>query len=145
MSISDFLLSEWLWNITWGMAQVPINVVLLALLLWCVQKVGAVQAFFTALLANAFSCAIFTAIVVGGIIWLMGVEYIHPEDAHQTTVLTNSLHVCLYLGLIHAVLQIIFFAFWRCFFDLSVIRATVLVVASNMLSALIVNLLFVRM
>jgi hypothetical protein len=137
---ADFLLAEWLWNVTHAIYLLPLSLILLFFLLKWVEHLTAMRALLLSLAANLFSFFIFTGFVVGVLIFIMRLEYIPPQEVYHTDV-CDKLNVTLYLGLIHAALQSFFFFFMRKRFDLHMIRVVVLILISMGIAAMSVYLL----
>src|SRR5438045_8878036 len=99
--VGDFLLSEWLWSMTFAWSYVVINVVVMTFFLWCLMKFSLFRAFILALVSNAFSFFIYSGVVVGFFIHLLQWWYVpHEYRAQAAPLLAN-----VYLGLIHVSLQ----------------------------------------
>lgn len=137
---ADFLLSEWLWNVAYAIYLLPISLIILFFLLKWGERLTAMKAILLALAANLFSFIIFTGFVVGVLIFIMRLSYIPPQEVYPAGV-CDKLNVTLYLGLIHAVLQSLFFFTISRRFDLHIIRVVTFIVISISTASMIVYLL----
>lgn len=136
----DFFLSEWIWSITWGMYHIPINIIIMFILAKMLIRINSIPLFIMTLLAHVFGLLVFTGLVAGIIISTIGFNYLPADTAYLETY--NVFAACVFLGIIYAILQSIFFALISKRYDVAIGSMTIISFLSNMVSALIVFLLF---
>jgi hypothetical protein len=132
----QFLLSQWLWNVTWGWYHVPVNVFVMLLLLKFFGYLRIMPAVLIAFFAQIFSFIALTIIVFLGPIVSMGLEF-KLYDCYTAPAL-NPLAVSLYLGAIYCVLHIIFFLIVNSFYSLNMRLVTLIALVGNTITALLV-------
>lgn len=135
-SSADFILSEWLWNVTWGWYHIPINIFVLLFLLKFFGGVRLVPSILLSFFAQLFSFLIFSAVTIIGPMYVLGLQFV-PYDCYTNT-LMHPLIVCFSLGGIYFVFHLIFFAIINPFYPLNLKLMTLIAFVANMLSALIV-------
>lgn len=141
---ADFLLSEWLWNVTHGIYLLPLSLIILFFLLKWVERLSAMRALLISLAAHLFSFIIFTGFVVGVLIFIMRLEYIPPQEVYHSDV-CDKFNVTLYLGLVHVVCQSFFFFLMRKRFDIHLVRVIILSLISMSVASMIVYLLLPKL
>lgn len=105
---AHFLLSEWIWSVTWGVYIIPFSIAILFFLLKWVEQFNAIRSLLITLAAHLFSILIFAGFVIGILIFIVRLEYVPPQEGYYQEG-CNSLNVTLYVGLIYAFLQALFF------------------------------------
>lgn len=127
-AISHFFLSEWLWSVTRGAYHMPINI--FVMIAWCifVRREKTIPSVLLSVSANLFSFFIFT-----GIVYFFKVDYIPGHD--EIYVITSVLSSCMYLGVIYATLQSIFFFMVRRFYTFNLISTLIAAYVSNLITA----------
>jgi len=135
-SAANFLLSEWLWNVTWGWYHIPVNIFILLFLLKFFGGLRIVPAVLISFFAQIFSLAVLSALVILIPVSLLGLKFI-PYDCyvHQTM---HPLLVCLSLGGIYFVMHVLFFALVNLFYSLNLKLLTLIAFVANGLSAVLV-------
>ncbi len=134
--LCDFLLSEWLWSMTFDLYHIPINIVFLFLGLTFIVGMRTIRALLLSFSAHVFSFAVFTAIVVGAL--KSGLEWV--PSAHSEQIPTQGLnffYASMSLGAIHATLQSIFLLAVMRWSEHRTLSAIVVTWISNVLSGLI--------
>lgn len=106
-SFASFLVSEWLWNVTWGSAYIPINIILLAFMLKLNLRFNSVSALALSITSNLFSFGLFTLIAHGIITTLLDITI--TSEVTTSNVLNNALATTGYLGILYTLLQLSFF------------------------------------
>jgi hypothetical protein len=106
-AIEEFLLSAWLWNITFGGYHVPLNFFFMFLLLKIIVRIPITSAVLLSFFSNVAAFVFFSVGVVGGLVYALGMPYmpVEPWSATPFVFLTASIK----LALIYIVLQAIFF------------------------------------
>lgn len=138
--LGDFFLSEWIWGITWGMYHVPINIVLMFVLGKLFTRISSLSLLVMTLLSQVFALLVFTAFVVGIIISTIGLNYLPSDTA--TIEEYNIFAACIFLGLIYALLQGIFFVIASKRYEINAFTMTLISCVSNLVSAQLVYFLF---
>lgn len=133
---ADFLLSEWLWNITWGWYHIPVNVFMMLFLLKFFGRMRIMPAVLCSVFSQVFSFVGFSALVLAGPIYLLGLEFV-PYDCY-THELMHPLLICLSLGAIYFVFHALFFALFSRFLKINMRLAILISLVANGLTALLV-------
>jgi len=134
-----FLLSEWLWNVSWGWYHIPVNVVLLYLFFMWAARLKSMPSLLLCFSSHLFAFGLYSLIVVGGLIYGMHLEY--TPQAMQTAYDTGVLEAAIGLAIIYAVLQGFFFFVIKKRYKLRIRPILTATLLSNLLSALCVYLL----
>ena len=134
---AQFILSEWIWSVTWDMYHIPFNIIVMILLFKFFLRIDMVRAVCMAMFSQFFAFLLFSlcALMAMNLIGVGG----GPESY---TVVPKPLYATLLLGLVYAVLQIIFFACTRLRYQVAFSTLVALVIISNNLTVLITLLLF---
>ncbi|MFC1845568.1 hypothetical protein ACFLX2_00395 [Candidatus Dependentiae bacterium] len=135
-SAADFILSEWLWNVTWGWYHIPVNIFVLLFLLKFFGGVRIVPAVLISVFSQIFSFFFFSAIVVVGPMYAFGLKFV-PYDCYAHTP-THPLVICFSLGGIYFILHLAFFAIVNTFYAINLKLMTLIAIVANILSALLV-------
>lgn len=131
--VGDFLLSEWLWSMTFGWSYVVINVISMTFFLWCLMKFSLFRAFILSLVSNAFSFFIYSGVVIGLFIHLLQWWYVPHEYRAQAAPFWANI----YLALIHVILQLLFFYAMHKLLDMRKDRLFLTAVVSNCVTAVL--------
>jgi hypothetical protein len=134
---AQFILSEWIWSVTWDMYHIPFNIIVMLLLLKFFLRIDMVYAVCMAIFSQFFAFFVFSICSLGAM-YLIGVGG-GPESY---TVVPKPLHATLLLGMLYSVLQIMFFAWRHSRYKVSFSTLVALVIMSNNLTVLITLLLF---
>jgi hypothetical protein len=140
VTIADFLLSEWLWSVTFDWYQVIIGIPVMFLLLRLFAGMRTVRALLIACSAYFVGFMLYFLIVSGILSYFMDVK----DMMAQSAIPINPFLASIRLGIIYALMQSIFLG---CIYYGSTnrIRAVVLVIwISNFLTALISYVLIVK-
>lgn len=135
-SAADFLLSEWLWSVTWGWYHVPINIFMLLFLLKFFGRIRIMPSVFFAIFSQLFSFLILSLVVIIGPIYLLDLQFV-PYDCY-TQEIFHPLLICLSLGAIYFVLHSLFFVLTNLFYTINVRLLILIAFVANGLSALFV-------
>lgn len=133
VAASQFFLSEWLWSVTHGGYHTPINIFVMITLFLFVLRYRTVPSVLLSLSANLFSFFAFTGLVYSIIIYGLEIEYIPEQD--EIYVVKSLMFTCLYLGLIYAVLQSLFFTALSWFYTLDLKPVIIITFVSNAITA----------
>ena len=125
--IGDFLLSEWLWGITFGWSYLLISVLVIYFFLRRFFSLSRFRCLFLSLSANGFSFLLYYVIVVGLFIHLLQWWYVPG----QCEVLTGPFFATFWLGLIYTMLQISFFVLISKVFRINLKRLLTVAVLGN--------------
>lgn len=136
MSGANFLLSEWLWNVTWGWYHIPVNIFVMLFLLKFFGRMRIMPAVLFAFFAQVFSFLLFSVIVVVGPIYLFGLEYT-PVDCYTCTEI-HPLLISLFLGAIYFFFHALFFFLVSFFYKLNLRLVILISLVANGLTALLV-------
>lgn len=138
--INDFLLSEWLWSITWDWYHVPISIVIMFVLFNIALRINIVPAVFIALSANIYSFLVYTLLSFGVLHYFLAVPVAEPASFTHI----EPLQACIYLGLIYTAIQISFFMLLKRWHNINVWHMVSMSALGNLLTALIVHSLLLR-
>jgi hypothetical protein len=134
---AQFILSEWIWSVTWDIYHIPFNIIVMLFLLKFFLKVDMVYAVCMAIFSQFFAFSIFSMCsfvamcIVGG-----------GGGPESYTVVPKPLYATLLLGALYSILQIVFFAWRYSHYKVSFSTLVALVIISNNLTVLITLLLF---
>jgi hypothetical protein len=134
-TLGDFFLTEWFWSITWGIWQVPCTFLYMFFATKIFLRTRWLSALLLALLANLFSFALYSLLVVGILIMIIEYQY-NPH----TTILCCEQYAALSLALIYSTLQTLFFALIRLRFSFSLRKLICISLISNTAAALTIHL-----
>ena len=140
-SISDFLLSQWLWSITWDWYHIPINCVLFCVLCKLILRLNIVPAVLISLASNVYSFLVFTFFSFVVLYYLLDIRFT-PDQAHS--VVTEPLLACLYLGLIYTVIQMSFFGILQIWYKINYWKIVGVSALSNVLTAWLISSLLLK-
>ncbi len=132
-ALGDFLLSEWLWGITYGWLYIPINIVIMTFFLRRLLHMSRFRAIMLAITTNGFSLLVYSGIVVGVFMHILQWWYV-PQ---QYEIVTIPFRANLFLGLVHFVLQVCFFILIHKTYRVNMRRLFSIVLMSNITSVLI--------
>lgn len=133
-AIAQFLLSEWIWSVTFALGMVPIAIVLMFILFWAVERYSMLKAFMLSLVAQVFALSIFSSIVIGLLVKLLGVEMLADQAV------LGPLAASLSLALIYTILEGCFFWIVSTYSSVYMARALLIAAFSNVMAALLIYL-----
>lgn len=133
---SHFLLSEWLWSVTWGWYHLPVNVFVMIFLLKFFGYMRIMPAVLIAFFSQIFSFLVLTLIVFLVPIYLLGLEFV-TYDCYVVQTM-NPLAISLYLGAIYFAFHILFFVLVNLFYSLNIRLLTLIALVGNGVTALLV-------
>ncbi len=138
MWLSDFLLAQWLWGMTWGFYHIPFTIIIMTFLIKKSLKWTVLQSTTFSLMINLASLAAYTFGVIGIINYTQGPAH----DLHcQGFGMVSAFKASIFLGLTYTVLDVIFFYLLSFFFKFGLRAMVSIALLSNGLSALIVYLM----
>jgi hypothetical protein len=134
MSLADFLISQWMWGVTWGIYHVFLSAVFMTILLKIVMRIKIIKALILSVTAHVFAVAIYSFVVIFFLMPLIDSDfYMSPQTGP-----INPGRVTLYLGLIYSVLQLLFFMVVQR--NLRLIQLITVILISNCLAAGFISL-----
>ncbi len=139
----DFLLSSWIWNITFDWFHPIITAIVMFCLLRFIMRKGRLESLAISICAQLFAFGLLTVNVTFGLVKLLGWQY----DALKAGQALQMMHVfipTLWLGLIYAIFQSLFFLFGRLIWRYNLIAFLVLTWVSNSIGV-VVSYTFIRM
>lgn len=134
--IGNFLLSAWLWSITFDWYHLIINLFLMAFLFRSMSHASYWRALLFSFLLQVVAYAFFTAIVVGVLHYSIGWEYVIPEAA-PLPVANYIMRACLGLGLIYATIQTAGMFAWHLYEPFSLRPYLIIIWMGNFISAIL--------
>ena len=136
-TFSDFLITQWLWSVTWGVYHVPLVLILMMVLF---KKMGRLRWLPT--LIFSISSLLFALFTYGFVVaWLVPEVPLDYAAAQNSIEVPSSWWASMYLGVIYAVLQTLFLLFISLFYTVNRPRLIVIVALSNFLAAIAAYLL----
>ncbi len=129
-NFTDFLVSAWLWNLTFAFSYVFIVGFLMALLFFFVARESLIRSLLLSFCAQIVTIILFSGVVVGLIIHLFNWQYVPGEISDKLTGI-DALRACLSLGIVYALIQTLFFWVIRSYVKGSVITHIILTWFSN--------------
>lgn len=135
-SAANFLLAEWLWNVTWGWYHIPVNVFVMLFLLKFFGHMRIMPAVLFSVFSQLFSFVLFSAIVIAGPMYLFGLTFT-PYDCYAQEV-AHPIFSCLFLGLIYFVFHAFFFFLVSFYFKTNLRLIILISFVANMVTALLV-------
>lgn len=133
---ANFLLSEWLWSVTWGWYHLPVNVFMMIFLLKFFGYMRIMPSILIAFFSQIFSFVVLSVIVFIIPIGLMGLQFTCYDCYVQHPL--NSLTISLSLGALYCVLHIIFFVIINAFYSLNIRLLSLIALVANSATALLV-------
>lgn len=132
----NFLLSEWLWNVTWGWYHIPVNIFMMLFLLKFFGRMRIMPAVLMSVFSQLFSFFMLSAVVFVVPVYLLGIQFVSYDCYAQQPM--HPLAICLSLGAIYFVLHALFFVLINLFYSLNLRLLILIALVSNGLSALLV-------
>jgi hypothetical protein len=134
---AHFFISEWIWSVTWDAYHIPFNIIITLILLKFFLRIHMVRAVCMAIFSQIFA---FFVLSVCAVIAMYSVGLGGGPETFM--VVPKPLYATLYLGLLYALLQIIFFACTQFRYKNQFSTLAVIVLISNNLTVLVTLLLF---
>ncbi len=127
--LNQWLLSEWIWSMTWGIYHVPLATLCMILLFHFYMKMRLYKAFWVSLMASLFAIAVYSLYVPGFLIYVLGLA---------TDWVADPFPAALYLGIIYGFLQSCFFWLQSIWLPVDMQRVLMVISLSNLIAALII-------
>lgn len=137
LTAAHFLLSEWLWGMTYDLYHIPLNIIMMIIVLKLFFNISVIRAVSMAALSQIFAFTVLSICSFGSMYFIGA-----GGGPDSFTVVPGPLYATLFLGLIYAVLQIVFFTFSQSRHNMPFSALLVTVIMSNSLTLLITWLLF---
>lgn len=134
--ISDFLLSTWLFSITYDWFHVMINTFMLSILFHAFLRMGASRAIMLSFSAHFFAFITYAVIAISLFFNYVTTNYA-PSEVSETSKSDDVLLACLYLACVYAILQSIFLLLMHIRSEFPLRRIIEIVWLSNGISALL--------
>lgn len=134
--VSYFLLNQWLWTITWGIYHIPLNIFFMYVLLRITNNMGKLHLFLLTVGANFFSAILYSAFVVGVLVFGCGMQYL-PNQCPVMSLITR-LQASLSMGVMYALIQSGFFLLIPRKYSIYWLHALGFAILSNLLTGLMV-------
>jgi len=135
-STADFLLSQWLWNVTWGWYHIPVTMFIMMFLLKFFGRVRIMPSVLISVFSQVFSFALFSLFVVAVPVYLLGLKFV-PYDCYTQEIMHPAI-ICLSLGVIYFLFHILFFLLLDLFYDVPLRFFILISFVANIVSALLV-------
>jgi len=134
--ISDFLLSTWLFSITYDWFHIMINTLMLGILFHAFLRMGPSRAIMLSFSAHFFAFIAYAAIAISLFLNFVTTNYA-PSEVSETSKSDDVLLACLYLACVYAILQSIFLLLMHIRAEFPLRRIIEIVWLSNGISALL--------
>lgn len=125
--VGDFLLSEWLWGVTFGWSYIFINLLLMTFFFRRLLRLSWFRSILLSISAHSFSFFVYSGLVIGFFMHLLQWWYV----PNQYEVVAGPFIASLSLGLIHVLLQILFFVLIRKVYKIDITWALVSIFVSS--------------
>lgn len=127
--LNQWLLSEWIWSMTWGIYHVPLATLCMILLFHFYMKMTFYKAFWVSLMASIFAIVVYTVYVPLFLIYGLGLA---------TDWVADPFPAAFYLGIIYGFLQSSFFWLRSNWYPVDMQRVLVVISLSNLIAVLII-------
>ena len=127
-AIGNFLLSEWLWNVTRDWYHIPIAIILLFIAFCTVLSMRKMPALMLAISSQVYAFVVFSLFVISVFLYLFDFPY-------ENTWVPHYLPASFYLGLIYSCLQYTFYLIVHQWYPLRITSITILTFICNALAA----------
>jgi len=136
--LSQLLISEWIWGLTWGFYHNFINILFMLFLFKLFLGIRIVPAVLLSFCSQLMAFLLFNLFVGGILVFCFGIEY---DTLKGWLYIPNQFYASFFLGLIYAFLQSLFFWIFSRYYTLHLSWVFVITLISNSLTVLLVNLL----
>jgi hypothetical protein len=133
-SFGQFLITQWVWAVTFARAQPLINMLVMLLILLVVSKVRVIPAVLYAFFSQFFALVLFTLFVHGVLDKMLGITFVENEQPF----LIHPLATTFLLAMIYTALQTLFFYILSYFYALPVQKYARIAFVSNVVSMFVV-------
>lgn len=131
INVADFLVSQWVWAVTWGIYHVFLSALFMLLLLRIVLGMKWLRALMYTATAHVFAIAIFSFVVIICLMPFIDSDFYMIAGPAKI----NPGRVTLYLGLIYSLLELAFFMLVANRSKLPFIKLLTVILISNCLAA----------
>jgi hypothetical protein len=131
--LGDFLISEWLWSMTFAWSYLIVGVFTSWFLLRHIMSLTMLRSCVLAVLVNLFSFLLYSALIAGFFMYLLQWWYV----PHEYQVTTGPFVANMYLAAIYTIFHSIFFYGLHRLCDAPKMRLLLVALLSNSLAALI--------
>lgn len=135
-AVEYFLLNHWLWGMMWGIYHIPVNILLMMLLLKVIARFKIVPSILLAFFSKVFSVIAY-ALTILVLVYVVKLEFVFPKEI-QSYKPINPLLASVYLGIIYAFFQTVFFWIVSRFYSINVGFMAMIALVSNFISAILV-------
>jgi hypothetical protein len=135
-TISDFILSTWLFSITYDWFHIMINTVMLSILFQAFLRMGVSRAIMLSFSAHFFAFITYAVVAISVFLNHAMTSYM-PSEVSETSKSDDVLLACIYLACVYAVLQSIFLLLMHIRSEFPLRRIIEIVWLSNGMSALL--------
>ncbi len=134
--IGDFLLTSWIWNITFDVYHPFVTGIVMFCLLRFMLHRRRLESLAISLIVQLFAFGLLTAEVVFGVIRMLGWQY-EPLPTEEAMNMMHVLVPSLWVGILYAIFQSLFFMIGRCIWRFNLKRFLVMTWISNGCGAII--------
>jgi len=134
--ISDFLLSTWLFSITYNWFHIMINTFMLSILFQALLRMGVSRAIMLSFSAHFFAFITYAVIAISLFLNYAMTNYM-PSEVSETSKFDDVFFACMYLACVYAILQSIFLLLMHIRSEFPLRRIIEVVWLSNGISALL--------
>jgi hypothetical protein len=135
----NYLLSVWLWGMTWGIYHTPFAIFFLFFALKLFTRTSVVSALLLSIVANAISSVVFALFIRYVLVGVL--DFVYIPETPQAKISEHMCFIALSLAVVYSMLQAIFFACVRTRYALPLSRVITLCCVANGLAAWCVCLL----
>ncbi len=133
-SFGQFLITQWVWAVTFARAHPLINMLIMLSILLFYAKVKIVPALCYAFFSQLFAVVVFTIFVHGILDKVLGIGF----AKHEMAFLIHPLAACFLLAMIYTALQALFFYILSYFYALPLQKYSSIAFVSNVITVFIV-------
>ena len=133
---ADFLLAEWLWNVTWGWYHIPVNVFIMLFFLKFFGRMRIMPAVLFSVFSQIFSFLLFSFVVVVGPMYILDLKFVSYDCYAQEV--THPIFSCLFLGVIYFGFHSLFFFLINIYFKINLRLVILISFVANIITALLV-------
>ena len=131
--IGNFLIDQWLWNVTWDWYHIPISIFFMTILFKCFLRINIISSVLIALSSTIASFMAYTLFVVGVLMYVFKFNYNQAVQGQE--IIADPLHACLYVAIIYTVLQAIFFIALNHYYPVPRLKMILVAAVANALTA----------
>ena len=136
-SVANFFVSELLWTLTGGIYHLPLSVLFMWFFLCFTMRFRVVTALLSSLFAHTFSVIVYSLLALLLISMHLATDVLDVEES----VIASPEWATIFLALIHAILQTLFFFVFKRELSLRMFGYTIVAFLSNGFAALVILVL----